>query len=84
MGRYSKEEFVQLIDSTHAKMLLSLDYFAAIERKIAATSKFNMALACEMLNQLDAAVDWAVQCHIMFSDKKTRFTSKTACSTLIF
>lgn len=69
MSRYSKEEFVQLIDSTHAKMLLSLDYFEAIERKIAATSKFNMALACEMLNQLDAAVDWAVQSYHVFGQK---------------
>jgi hypothetical protein len=50
-------------------MLLSLDYFAAIERKIAATSKFNMALTCEMLNQLDAAVDWAVQSYHVFGQK---------------
>ncbi|MGC9354307.1 MAG: hypothetical protein ACP5D9_10740 [Mariniphaga sp.] len=69
MGLYSKEELVQLIDSTHAKMLLSLDYFATIERKTAAKSRFNMALAYEMLNQLNAAVDWAVQSYHVFGQK---------------
>jgi hypothetical protein len=38
-------------------------------QKIAAKSKFNMALACEMLNQLDAAVDWAVQSYHVFGQK---------------
>ncbi|WP_372950527.1 DUF6340 family protein [Mariniphaga sp.] len=38
-------------------------------KKIAAKSMFNMALACEMLGQLDAAVDWAVQSYHVFGQK---------------
>jgi hypothetical protein len=38
-------------------------------KKIAAKSKFNMALACEILGQLDAAVDWAVQSYLVFGQK---------------
>jgi hypothetical protein len=38
-------------------------------KKIAAKCKFNMALACEMLNQFDAAVDWAVQSFLVFGQK---------------
>ncbi|SHE67866.1 hypothetical protein SAMN05444274_10288 [Mariniphaga anaerophila] len=38
-------------------------------KKIAAKCMFNMALACEMLNQLDAAVDWAVKSYYVFGQK---------------
>jgi hypothetical protein len=38
-------------------------------KNIAAKCKFNMALACEMLGQLDAAVDWAVQSYHVFGQK---------------
>jgi hypothetical protein len=38
-------------------------------QKIAAKSMFNMALVCEMLNQMDAAVDWAVQSYHVFGQK---------------
>jgi hypothetical protein len=38
-------------------------------KKIAAKYKFNMALACKMLNQFDAAVNWAVQSFLVFGQK---------------
>lgn len=38
-------------------------------KKIAAKSRFNMALACEMLGQMDAAIDWAVQSYHVFGQK---------------
>jgi len=38
-------------------------------KNIAAKCKFNMALACEMQGQLDAAIDWAVQSYHVFGQK---------------
>jgi hypothetical protein len=38
-------------------------------KNIAAKCRFNMALACEMLGRLDAAVDWAVQSYHVFGQK---------------
>lgn len=38
-------------------------------KNIAAKCRFNMALACEMLGHLDAAVDWAVQSYHVFGQK---------------
>jgi hypothetical protein len=39
-------------------------------KNIAAKSMFNMALACEMNGDLDAAMDWAVKSFYVFGNKK--------------
>ena len=39
-------------------------------KNIAAKSMFNMALACEMNGEIDAAIDWAVKSFYVFGNKK--------------
>ena len=38
-------------------------------KKIVAQSMFNMALACEMNGEMDAAIDWAVKSFYVFANK---------------
>jgi hypothetical protein len=38
-------------------------------KSIAAKSMFNMALACEMNSDLDAAIDWAAKSYLVFGSK---------------
>ncbi len=49
-------------------------------KKIAAKSMFNMALACEMNDELDAAIDWAVK---SFHARRKDVYHTDACKTYI-
>ena len=46
-------------------------------RNIAAKSMFNLALACEMNGEIDAAIDWAVKSYYVFGSKKEDHASNT-------